>query len=525
MLIGIISLLTVSERRRAVVLLVAALFMAVIEVAGIGGIAAFIAAVADPEVLARSRWLGEARRSLGLADTREFLIAAGVGLFVLLLVRNLLGLFVLWLRLHFLHGTRQAMTARLLSFYLSRPYDYFLRTNSATITKNIMVEVNTLITTCLFSWIMLISDIVMGLAVLALLVWHDPVLTAIATVGVGGLAASIPVFTHRKLQPLGAKYRQLTDGLFKTTNEAIGGIKEIKVLGRESFFARVFGDIAKDHARVTIRYMMLTDGPRFMFEVVVVGGILAAVLIALAGSADYAAFAGTVALFAAAAYRLMPLAHRMLSSIAGLQFNRAVLDALGEGLRPSSGVSLGAVPTPLPFRGRIRFRGVSFRYAGAAQETISGLSFEVPCNQSIAFVGSTGVGKTTVVDLMIGLLSPTGGKIEVDDVALGDETQRAWQANIGYVPQQVFLLDDTIRRNIAVGVPDREIDDEALAQAAQMAHVDAFVASLPGGYDTVIGERGIRLSGGQRQRIGIARALNRNPSGLILIKYHFQPET
>lgn len=516
MLKRIVALLSPRERKRAGVLLLLAMAMAGIEVASIGGIAGFIAAVADPRALERVPWLGDLRAALGLADIRDFLIAAGAVLFALFVLRNACGLFLLWYRLNFLHDTRRAMTTRLLGYYLSRPYEYFLGVNSAGLTKNITIEVNILILTCLFSWILLISDIVMGLATLALLLWANPVLTGIALLFVGGIAAFVPGFTRKRLKPLGAEYRKLSEDLFKTTSEAIGGIKEIKVLGRESFFVRLFGKIAGDHVRVFVQYMMLTEAPRFILEIMVVGGILVTALVALSTSADSAAFAGTVTLFAAAAYRMMPLGHRMLGSIAGLQFNSAVLDALEEGLRPVAPAVLAPPAAPLPFERSIRFRGVSFRYANAAEHTILDLSFDVPCNASVAFVGPTGVGKTTVVDLLAGLLAPDGGAIEIDGVALDETSRRRWQSNIGYVPQQVFLLDDTIRRNIAVGIPDAEIDAAALKRAAEMAHVDEFAAKLPQGYETTIGERGVRLSGGQRQRVGIARALYRRAKVLVL---------
>jgi ABC-type multidrug transport system fused ATPase/permease subunit len=516
MLKRIVTLLDATQRRRALMLLLAALVMAGLEVATIGGIAGFIAAVADSRLLETRRWIADLRAALGLADMRDFLFAAGVALFALFLLRNAFGFFLLWYRLKFLHGTRQALSARLLAFYLSRPYAYFLGVNSAGIIKNVTVEVNILITSCLFSWIMLISDVVMGGAILALLLLHDPVMTGIGALVVGALAAFVPGFTRRRLKPLGHRYRQLNEDLFKTTGEAVGGIKEIKVLGRESFFARRFEEIADEHARVTIKYMMITDGPRYFLEMMVIGGILVLMMLALATTSDYAAVAGTVALFAAAAYRMMPLGHRMMTSIAGLQFNSAILDALAEGLKPLPREALAPAPAPLPFADRIALRRVAFRYGGAARETLTDLSLEIACNDAVAFVGPTGVGKTTVVDLLTGLLAPTAGAIEIDGAALDDETRRRWQANIGYVPQQVFLLDDTIRRNIAVGVPDGEIDESALRRAAAMAHVDEFVAKLPEGYGTVIGERGVRLSGGQRQRIGIARALYRRAKLLVL---------
>ena len=516
MLKRIFALLDARQRQRTFFLLLFALVMAVIEVVTIAGIAGFIAAVADSKLLEARPWIVHLRATLGLSDTRHFLGAAGAALFGLFLLRNAVGLFLLHYRLNFLHGTRRTLTSRLLAYYLSRPYDYFLRINSARITKNIAIEVNLLITTCLFSWIMLISDTAMGVAILALLFWYDPLLTGVAALAVGMIAALVPGFTNKRLKPLGARYRQLTENLFKTTNEAIGGIKEIKVLGRESFFASRFDETAAEHARVTVKYMMITDGPRYLLEMVVIGGILIIMLLALAATADYAVVAGTVTLFAAAAYRMMPLGHRMLSSVAGLQFNGVILDALAEGLKPLPVEAHALLSTPLPFANNIRFRDVSFRYADATDDTLRDTAFEIACNQAVAFVGPTGVGKTTVVDLLTGLLTPSSGTIEIDGVTVSEETRRSWQANIGYVPQQVFLLDDSIRRNIAIGVQDSEIDEAALRRAAEMAHVDEFVAKLPQGYETVIGERGIRLSGGQRQRIGIARALYRRANLLVL---------
>ena len=444
MLKRIFALLDPPQRRRAVVLLFAALVMAGIEVATIGGIAGFIAAVADTKALDGKSGIAQLRASLGLADTRDFLIAAGAGLFVLFLLRNAFGFFLLWYRLNFLHGTRRALTARLLAHYLSRPYAYFLGVNSAAITKNITVEVNLLITTCLFSWIMLISDVVMGLAILALLMWHDPVLTGVAAIAVAALAALVPGLTRKRLKPLGARYRQLNETLFKTTGEAIGGIKEIKVLGRESFFARRFDETAEEHARVTIRYMMITDAPRYLLEMMVIGGILVLMLLALATTSDYATLAGTVALFAAAAYRMMPLGHRMLSSIAGLQFNSAILDALADGLKPVPPGALAPPPAPLPFAERIRFRNVGFRYAGSSSPAVHEIDLAVAPGEMIALVGPSGAGKTTLINLIPRFIQPTQGDILLDGVP-------TWELRLASLRAQVALCllytSDAARRS------------------------------------------------------------------------------
>ena len=514
----ILALLTPPEKRRGFLLLLATMMMVVIELAGIGAIASFIALVSDPDMLARSKWLSALRGWSGIGGIREFLLVSGIALFAIFIVRNVFGLYLMWFRLDYLRKISNSMTHRLLQYYLSRPYEFFLRANSATLVKNVTAEVNPLITGCLYSWMMLLSDLAMALAVLGLLVWHDPVITGVAVLCVVGIGGFVPVFTKRRLLPLGKKNRKLLAAIYKIANEAIGGAKEIKILGREAYFLDRFRATLSERERTVITYRILSDAPRYLLEMLVVGGLLLLVLVVVSASTNYAAVAGTVALFATAAYRLIPTGDRILKSIAGLHFNRAILDALGEGLRPVAALPArqGETAQPLPFSSRIALRDVSFRYAGAETDAVSHLSLEVPCNRSVAFVGPTGAGKTTLVDLIIGLLAPSAGGIEIDGVALTDANRRAWQLNVGYVPQHVFLLDDTVRRNIAIGIADADIDDAALREAARMAHVEEFVASLPSGFDTVIGERGVRLSGGQRQRIGIARALYRRAKVLVL---------
>ena len=514
----ILGLLTPKERLQLLLVLGALLSLAGVEVVGIAAIAAFIVLISDPAAIENNRWIGWLYVQLGSPEERQFVAAAGVGLFAIILFRNAYSAFCVWVRLHFLHHTRKAMATRLLQSYMVHPYSFFQQANSAALTKNVTYEANQLVTGYLFSWMTIIADAVMGTAIVGLLLWNDPLMTLIAGSALGGLAGAFLGLSRGRVRRLGQTHRQLNERIYRTTAEAFGGIKELKVLGRETYFTDAFFDASHRFARTTISYMLFTELPRFGLEIIVMGGILTMTLVVLSQTGDMSQVAGTMALFVAALYRLMPTLHRLINSFTGLRFSQAILDDLasvmkfGEANRKRMAESV----VPMVFNDHIRLEDVRFRYLGAAEDTIKGVSLDIPRNVSIAFIGPTGVGKTTLVDIVLGLLEPTRGRLEVDGQPISRENTRSWQANIGYVPQQIHLADDTIRRNIALGVPDDEVDEARIAEAAKTAHLHDFVMTLPEGYDTVVGERGIRLSGGQRQRVGIARVLYNQANLLVL---------
>ncbi len=512
----LLAMMNAAERACLLVLLLLLLAMAVVEVVGIAAVAAFFALISDPESVASNRWLSTLHHWLGEPDRLDMLAGAGAVLFAIIAFRNIFGALCVWYRLRFLHGMRRDMATRLLQGYLAQPFSFFQRANSAGLTKNITYEINQLVTSYLYSWVTLVADAVTSIAVLILLLWNDPWVTMIAMTALAVLAGGALAALRQRVRTLGVTHRALNESLYKTTAEALGGVKELKVLGREGHFVRLFASVADRFARTAIVYQLLVDLPRYVLEIVVTGGILVLAWVLFARSPDPGQAAATLALFVAALYRLMPVVHRMFSCIAGLNFNRAILNDLSGILADAADADLGARPTPLPFEQGLRLDDVYYRYAGTQDGTLRGVSLDVPRNAAIALVGPTGVGKTTLVDIVLGLLTPTSGQLLVDGAPVTAESVRAWRANVGYVPQTIFLLDDSIRRNIALGVPDDEIDEARLVEAVQAAHLQAFVGDLADGLDTVVGERGIRLSGGQRQRIGIARALYARAGVLVL---------
>ncbi|MGD9537715.1 MAG: ABC transporter ATP-binding protein [Alphaproteobacteria bacterium] len=511
-------LILLDARQRAVlgVVLGLTLLTALLEVAGIGGLGWFISAIANPEAMQANQATAFVLRLLGVEEADRLPIVIGIIVLAVIILRNLVGALSVWLRLRFLHGTKRVLQMRLLRAYMGQPYPFFLKVNSAVVARNVVIETNELVSGVIYSWMMIVADGVMGAAILGFMLWYDPIPALIAVGGLGLTGVAFGKRMHGTMGRMGVRSRELWAQIIRSTNEAFGGIKEIKVLGRDEYFVSRLGRSAEEYARVTVFHMMLRELPRFALEILVVLGV--AGFIAARAGEGLAAIAATLTVFAASIYRLMPTVQRLLSSAMGLQFNRAIVCDLSQVLAQADRQGAEAAPPAerLPFAREIRLDAVSYRYPDQAAPAVDGASLTIPRARSIGLVGPSGGGKSTLIDILLGLLEPDAGTLIVDGMPIGPHNRRAWQANVGYVPQQIYLLDDTVRRNIALGVPDEEIDQARLEDAARMAHLDPFIAALPEGYDTVIGERGVRLSGGQRQRIGIARALYNRASVLVL---------
>jgi ABC-type multidrug transport system fused ATPase/permease subunit len=303
---------------------------------------------------------------------------------------------------------------------------------------------------------------------------------------------------------------------FKVTGEAFGGIKDVKVLGREDAFASRFAPASWTFSKATASNAVLTQLPRYLFETIAFGGIVVIVLFYLQAGEGLAQILPTISLYAFAGYRLMPELQQLFSGVAAIRFNRAALDDLTEDMHRFALDASAPDSRPLPFADAVRFDDVTFQYDGADRPALDGVSLTVPRNQTIGLVGASGSGKTTLVDLLLGLYTPDAGRILVDETPLTAETLGGWRRQVGYVPQHIFLCDDTIANNVAFGVPPSEVDRTRIERATQIAHLHDFVQTLADGYETVVGERGVRLSGGQRQRIGIARALYHDPDVLVM---------
>ena len=519
MLPKIYRILTPDGRMKVVGVLVAILAMAAVEVVGVGAVFSFMKLVTEPSLVETSAVLSGARDVLGAQDTASFLTAVGVAVLGVIVFRNAFGAFSAWLQVRFVMMTNHSIASRLLETYLNRPLAFHLATNSAWSSKNILVEVAQLVGGSLMSLVRVCADGAVAAAVVGYLLWQDTVMTSLVVAVFGVSYSGVYLLLRRRLSDLGRARMRANEGRFKAVNESLGGVREIKIFAREPYFLDQFSGSSFRLARLEVVHDVLKQGPRFAFDALAFGGLIAIALITLARDPDPAETIGVLTLYGVAGYRLVPSFHRVFQGISAIRFNTAVLDRLHDDLVSAPGTEPASGPSAaeqLPFAHDIRLESLGFRYAGAERTVIDGLDLMIPARGSVAFVGPTGAGKSTLVDLIAGLLEPTSGRVLVDGVALGPETRRRWRSNIGYVPQHIYLSDATIAQNIAFGVPDERIDHDAVVRAARMAHLHEFVTSrLAEGYGTLVGERGVRLSGGQRQRVGIARALYHDPRLLI----------
>ena len=519
------DLLTPRERRNLSLLFCAVLVMAGLEVVSVGSIMPFLQVAADPASVHENAYLSWAYETVGFADTNTFLIALGLGALAALVASNAFIVFTTWALSRYVWGRNHSLSRRLLRSYLYRPYEYFLTRNSAELGKNILEEVKEVASEMLMPALRGGAKGVVALFIVGFLFFVDPVVAGIV-MGILGLAyAGVYYAVRDRLDRTGAERVEANTKRYQFVSEAFGGIKEVKLRGKEETFLDQYDAPSKHYAHVNAHYRVIKKAPRYILEAVAFGGIILIAVYLIAVQDNIRQVIPMLGLYAFAGYRLMPALQQAFKGLASARFNIAALKKIHEDLQKrvdaaphvSANGTTNTTEAPLMLDDRLTLDDVSFIYPGAEEPAIKDLSLEVPAHTTLGFVGKTGSGKTTTVDLILGLLRPQQGMISVDGTPLREGgIIRRWQQDIGYVPQQIYLADDTVARNIAFGVPEEDIDRDAVRDAARRAHIHDFITGeLPNRWQTVVGERGMKLSGGQRQRIGIARALYHRPSVLV----------
>lgn len=492
---------------------------ALIEVAGVASIMPFLDIVSNPDRIHENTYLAWAYDALGFTSDRRFLLSVGFGVLGLLVFNNGFAAFALWVRQRFIARLRFGMAKRLLATYLSKPYAFFLGHNSAALNKNILSEADEAVGV-LGALLDLVARGMVTVAVLGLLFAVDWKLASLVVVGLSVAYGIVWAFVRHRLSVIGRERFEANQARYQITGEAFGGIKAVKLMGREGYYEDAFTGPAWKFERHRVSSQIIAQMPKYALEAVAFGGILLIVLYYLALGRNMQAILPIVGLYAFAGYRMMPALQAMFQGVSNLRFRLPALEAIYEDLMQKKGrrneAKPPADPVPLTVREAFALRDVTFTYPGADAPALRDVSLRVPVGHSVGLVGATGSGKTTTVDVILGLLRPQQGALTVDGRSVTDAMLPAWQAQLGYVPQSIYLADDTIRRNIAFGLSDETIDEAVVRRAATIANIADFIEQdLPEGYDTTVGERGVRLSGGQRQRIGIARALYHDPDVLI----------
>ena len=512
------SLLSPKEQRQGYQLLGMIFVMALLEAAGVASIVPFISVLTNPGVIETSPYLRVIHRFFAFEDTADFMFLLGVLVFVMLLVSISFKALTTYALLRFTQMSNYSMSCRMVKGYLHQPYEWFLNRHSADIGQTVLAEVTQGINGALIPMLQLIAQSVVVLSILTVLIIFDPFLAIITAVGLGGAYVGIYMMMRRYLARIGNERLEANQRRYRVVQETFGGVKDVKVAGLEAAMLESFEHPARRYAEMSAASSIASQMPRYALEVIVFGGLLAMSLYLMAEGDGVNNALLMIALYALAGYRLMPAMQQVYAHVSTLRVADALLDKLYRDMSSLPQVTrMSHSAAPLEFNRGLRLDDVTYSYPGANQAALKQVTIDIqPCT-TIGLVGATGSGKTTTVDVILGLLQPQTGSLVVDGKPINEDNIRSWRRIIGYVPQHIYLTDDTIRANIAFGIPANEIDDEAVKSAARIANLHEFIVShTPHGYGTFVGERGVRLSGGQRQRIGIARALYHDPAVLLL---------
>jgi ATP-binding cassette, subfamily B, bacterial PglK len=507
------------EKIKAAGLFVLMTMSALAEMVGIGAVPAFILIVASPYKVMTHPISGAIVGWLGIETDRQLLVVGSVGLIAFFLLKGFLVSVINYVRIRFVQHKYIDLSGRLFASYMLAPYAFHLNRNTSELLRNLMSETSLVVNQVFMPLMTLVLNLVTMLFILALLMAVQPLFTLFALSGLGGVTYLLMKAVEKKMGSYGRQemlHRQVSN---KAVMEGLAGVKDARVMGRENNFVSRFKDSNWMRAKAQFFKDMVNSLQRPLFETITVMGVLGLALILTVKDESIEGIVAVLALFAAATYRLMPTFRDLLGSINTLQYHIASVNPVYDDimlLRHSlKERHTSPDKAPMPFNNHITIDKVSYSYPGTNVKVLDNISVQIQSGTAIALVGESGAGKTTLVDALLGLLEIQEGSILVDGVDIRTDS-RAWQMNIGYIPQVIYLTDDTLKRNVAFGLDDNDIDDDKFWQAVKAARLEELTDKLADREHTVIGERGIRLSGGQRQRVGIARALYHNPTLLIM---------
>jgi HlyD family secretion protein len=522
-LIGEIWQLMNRRQRRSLLLLQAvALIMAVSTLIGIAAIVPFFSVLGDPARIGHSAALSWVYRRFGFGAERSFLIALGVGSLLVIVLANAVNWFGSLAMNRFAGRIGDYFTVALFDDYLHRDYRFHLACNSATLLSNVAWETGRGTTGIVQFYFVLCTNLAAALLIIASLVLVNPLIAAATLGGLSAGYALIYVLARQQLLRNGHLESRHTQERMKIASESFGGIKEIRLLSAQDYFRDKFQRACESLSRTGLNTQSIAQSPRYIMECFVVGGLVVAALVLVEQNGTTGPWLAQLTYLGLAAYRLLPALQQIFHALVRIRADRVAFERIADDLRRACQRVRGRPRQldPALWQGRPRFHiqltDVGFRYSPERQPALAGVTLRIDAGSTVGLVGPSGSGKTTIAELILGLLVPTSGSITVDGTDLDENNRIDWQSTIAYVPQRIVLFDTSLAENIALAVGAERIDQHRLRSAVRLAQLESLVTSLPGGYQELLGEHGLRLSGGQRQRIGIARALYRNASTLIL---------
>lgn len=519
-------LLDARQKRKMVWLVFLMLIGALLEALGITLVIPIMMAIVDPASIRQNKYhMGDIYNLLGMHSTIQFAVVMMAAIIVVFVLKNLFLFYQNVALLKFIYTNQFETSNRMMINFMKRPYEYYLGANTSIIQRNITSDINN-VYALILTILQLTSEVIVFIILVGVLLLVDAKMIAV----IAGLLIGVLMIVKWVIKPImiraGKQNQDFYTGLFQWISESVNAIKEIKIGGKENYFINEYARCGNGYVSAVQKYNVFNSTPRLLIETVFITGLVGYMLIeVLRGGADPTAMISQLGVFAAAAARLLPSANRINNYLTSVAYFSPFLDNVSENLQAEiheSGRSydvkdypVGENVTKLPVHREIQLQNITYRYPGGNTYVFRNADVTFRVGESIGIVGPSGAGKTTIIDIMLGLLHPESGKVLADGVDV-QSNYKGWLRNIGYIPQSIFMFNTSIRKNVAFGVPEEDIDDEKVWKALHEAQLDEHVRSLPDGLDTQIGERGIRFSGGQRQRIGIARALYEDPEVLVL---------
>jgi ABC-type multidrug transport system fused ATPase/permease subunit len=514
---AILRLLSAEMRRRWLLLVALGAINAVLEMLGAVAILALINVVARPDEVAHTFGVRQLRDALAGVSEPTFVAVLSAMVAGFYLVKNSSQLFEAYLQAELANRAAATVSQQLVEGYLEMPWEQVMGRSSSELIRNVTFSADLAFRSVLPAALALVSDTFVITGMLIVLIVSAPLVTPVAGLSLGLMVWGLYRLLNGRLRRWGERSQDLSQVTLQAVQESLGGMKELRILGRQDYFISRYSIARTELAAVFQRSATALQVPRLSLETMFVGlmVLLVSLVVAFTGSTERVV--PLIGLYAYAGFRLLPSLGRMTNSVNNIRFGSSAVDVMTADLAiVTARRSQPRQParTPLPFVSELALEGVCYRFPGTEHDVLRGIDLVVAQGETVGIVGATGAGKSTLIDVVAGLLTPTAGAVAIDGVALrGNEA--AWQRNLGYVPQSAFMIDDTLRRNIAFGVADDEVDEARVEEAVRVARLEDVVAELPEGLDSLVGERGTRFSGGQRQRVSIARALYHRPALLI----------
>jgi len=516
-----------KEKRSFLLLSILMIVSALLETLGIGLILPFFNLVNNPGIIFTQKYLLFIYNILHLNNTASFIIIAAFSLIMVYVVKNLYLFTYQFIQARLVYHHQIKLSSRLLACYLKKNYSFHLQKNSAELLRNVNLETDIMFGKVILPLLNSLAEVLVIISVVVFLFIISPYITLISFTLITAVVFLFFSFFRKKVKKAGMRLQHNRLQMIKWVNQGFGAIKQVKVSGTEEFFITEYTKESKSYAKSLRFNQLLGQAPRLLVETVIVCGILLVIILFLFQGKNIQSIMPIMAIFTVAAFRMIASMNRVSGIFTTLRFHTPSIDVIyngffmeddsvqGEVFAQMSVEKSAARANGKPLQHSIQLQGISFKYPMTEKFVVKDVSLSIPIGKSVAFIGESGAGKTTLLDIILGLLKPTTGQVLVDGRDI-QENMPFWQGKVGYIPQNIYLLDDSIKRNIAFGIKENLIDEERVWRALELAQLKDFVLQLPDGLTTSVGESGVRLSGGQRQRIGIARALYGNPEVLVL---------